>query len=61
MWALILKLSKSVYNETDLLFHVHKSWLSTSLYDHQVDRFIAESNFQWWPQAETPLDALDPG
>ena len=30
MWVLILKLSKSFYNESDLLFHVHKSWLSTS-------------------------------
>ena len=30
MWVLILKLSKSFYYESDLLFHVHKSWLSTS-------------------------------
>ena len=27
MWVLILKLSKSFYNESDLLFHAHKSWL----------------------------------
>ena len=27
MWVLILKLSKSFYNENDLHFHVHKSWL----------------------------------
>jgi len=33
----------------------------TQISDHQLERFIAESNFQWWPQAETPLDALDPG
>ena len=30
MWVLILKLLKSFYNENYLLFHVHKSWLSTS-------------------------------
>ena len=30
MWVLIFKLSKRFYNESDLLFHVHKSWLSTS-------------------------------
>ena len=28
MWVLILKLSKSFYNESDLLFYAHKSWLS---------------------------------
>ena len=27
MWVLILKLSKSFYNESDLLFYAHKSWL----------------------------------
>ena len=32
MQVLILKLSKSFYSENDLLFHVHKSWLSTSYY-----------------------------
>ena len=31
-WVLILKLSKSLYNESGLLFHVHKSYLSTSKY-----------------------------
>ena len=30
MWVLFLKLSKSFYNENDLLFLVHKSWLLTS-------------------------------
>ena len=28
MWVLILKLSKSFYTESDLLFYAHKSWLS---------------------------------
>ena len=28
MWVLILKLSKSFYHESDLLFYAHKSWLS---------------------------------
>ena len=32
MRVLILKLSKSFYYESDLHFHVHKSWLSTSYY-----------------------------
>ena len=32
MWVLILKLSKSFLYESDLLFHVRKSWLSTSQY-----------------------------
>ena len=27
MWVLILKLSKSFYNEINLLFYAHKSWL----------------------------------
>ena len=27
MWVLILKLSKSFYSESDLLFYAHKSWL----------------------------------
>ena len=27
MWVLILKLSKSFYNESDHPFHAHKSWL----------------------------------
>ena len=30
--VLLLKLSKSFYNENGLLFHAHKSWLLTSLY-----------------------------
>ena len=33
----------------------------TQISDHQLGRFIEESTFQWWPQPETPLDALDPG
>ena len=32
VWVLILKLSKSFYNESDLLFYAHKSWLSTWRY-----------------------------
>ena len=27
-----LKLSKSIYNHSDLLFHAHRSWLSITLY-----------------------------
>ena len=31
-WVLILKLSKTFYDESGLLFHVHKSYLLTSIW-----------------------------
>ena len=43
------------------IFKDHQPQDLTEISDHQLGRFIEESTFQWWPQAETPLDALDPG
>ena len=48
----------SVFQE---IFQDHEPEDLTQITVSQLGRFIAESNFPWWPQEGAPIDALDPG